>query len=175
MRVDGTMEAGLPSQPSSRWWTTAPSQSNNPSSSSPLNAASTPYDDSPLLAGGTHDKLLIHGHYYSDKPIVPSLLIAAEYQAIQLASGLRARAHPAMFCYLMALLSSGVAYVLATTLRVGIRSDCRPHVCPQRLAGSRGKLHPRDDGDQLRRVRQQPYPAARRSGPAAPDAAANLR
>ncbi len=65
------------------------------------------------LDKGTLDKLLIDGHYYSDKSPVPALLLAAVYQFLQWLTGLSARLHPAAFCYLMTLASSGAAYVCA--------------------------------------------------------------
>src|SRR4051812_4014036 len=39
--------------------------------------------DAPLLREGTRDKLLIDGHYYSDKSPVPALLLALLYQFAQ--------------------------------------------------------------------------------------------
>lgn len=79
-------------------------------------AAPTPYplDDPTLLQYGTGDKLLIRGHFYSDKPPVPAVLMAGVYQALQWTTGLRARQQPAWFCYWMTLASSGLAYVVAT-------------------------------------------------------------
>jgi hypothetical protein len=72
----------------------------------------TPYQGI-ALANGTLDKLLIDGRYYSDKSPVPGLLLAAVYQLLQWLTGLSARLHPAAFCYLMTLASSGAAYVCA--------------------------------------------------------------
>jgi len=65
------------------------------------------------LEHGTGDKLLIHGHYYSDKSPVPAVLLAGVYQVAQWLTGLRAREHPNCFCYWMNLFSAGVSYVLA--------------------------------------------------------------
>src|SRR5262245_23214162 len=39
----------------------------------PSAAPHSPYPDEPLLRDGTKDKLLIDGHYYSDKSPVPAL------------------------------------------------------------------------------------------------------
>jgi hypothetical protein len=36
--------------------------------------------DDPVLPQGTRDRLLIRGHYYSDKPPVPALLMAVLYR-----------------------------------------------------------------------------------------------
>jgi hypothetical protein len=60
-----------------------------------------------LLRRGTQDKLLIGGHFYSDKPPVPALLMAGVYQLTQWSTGLTARAQPDRFCYWMTLTSSG--------------------------------------------------------------------
>jgi hypothetical protein len=64
---------------------------------------------------GTFDKLWIDGHWYSDKSPVPALLMAILYQLLQWATGLTASVHPELFCYLMTVLTSGVAYVAAVT------------------------------------------------------------
>ena len=65
------------------------------------------------LRSGTSDKLYIHGHFYSDKPPVPALLLAGWYQILQWTTGLRARDDPGDFCYWMTVGSSGVAFVVA--------------------------------------------------------------
>jgi hypothetical protein len=62
---------------------------------------------------GALDKLLIGGHYYSDKPPVTAVLMAAVYQALQWSTGLVARDSPRAFCYWMTLTTSGLAYVVA--------------------------------------------------------------
>jgi hypothetical protein len=64
-------------------------------------------------APGALDKLLIGGHYYSDKPPVTAVLMAADYQVIQGLTGLVARDRPNAFCYWITLTSSGLAYVVA--------------------------------------------------------------
>ncbi|HZU36743.1 MAG TPA: hypothetical protein VFA18_12570 [Gemmataceae bacterium] len=91
----------------------------------PTNAAQTPYDPAlpELPAGWTGDKLLIHHHFYSDKPPVPALLMAGIYRGWQALTGWTVRTHPAAFCYWMTLLSSGLAYVVAVSCidRLGSR------------------------------------------------------
>ena len=62
---------------------------------------------------GTLDKLLIDGHYYSDKSPVPALLMAGVYQVGQWIMGWTPREHPGTFCRAMTLTSSGLAYVVA--------------------------------------------------------------
>jgi hypothetical protein len=61
---------------------------------------------------GTHDKVLIGGHYYSHKPPVPAVLMAPWYFVVRQLSGLKAHDRYDEFCYWMTLGSSGVAYVV---------------------------------------------------------------
>ena len=49
-----------------------------------------PPDDAAPPGTGTLDKLLIDGHYYSDKSPVPALLLAGVYEVWQAATGLTA-------------------------------------------------------------------------------------
>jgi hypothetical protein len=78
-------------------------------------ADKTPYsaEDPALALYGTGDKLLIHGHYYSDKSPVPALLMAGLYQFLQSTTGLTARESPECFAYAMTLGTSGLAYMIA--------------------------------------------------------------
>jgi hypothetical protein len=62
---------------------------------------------------GTLDKLFIDGLYFSDKSPVPSILLAAFYQLVNSLLGLSARQSPGLFCWLMTVASSGLAYVVA--------------------------------------------------------------
>lgn len=62
---------------------------------------------------GTDDKILVDGHWYSDKPPLVALWLAFAYKVLQTTTGLVARAHPGVFAYVMTLLSSGLAYVIA--------------------------------------------------------------
>ena len=71
-----------------------------------------PPNDPDSLAG-TKDKVLVGGHYYSHKPPMPSVLLAAEYFVWQKITGLTARERCDDFCYWMTLGSSGVGYVAA--------------------------------------------------------------
>ncbi len=75
----------------------------------------SPYrlDLHPNLEQGTGDKARIAGHFYSDKPPVPALWMAGVYQLLQWCFGLTARHSPGLLCYLMAVCSSGLAYVVA--------------------------------------------------------------
>src|SRR5262245_23909670 len=59
----------------------------------PLEPGAAPYppDEPALLQAGTLDKLLIDGHWYSDKSPVPALLLAGLYQVLQWTTGLTAR------------------------------------------------------------------------------------
>jgi hypothetical protein len=76
--------------------------------------APNPYTpgDEDLRTRGTQDKLLIGGHFYSDKSPLPAFWLAACYQVFQWSTGLVAREHPRLFCYLMTVVSSGIAYVV---------------------------------------------------------------
>ena len=76
-------------------------------------AAAYPPDDPQLAKTGTLDKLYIRDHYYSDKSPLPSLVMAGVYKALQTATGLSAGGNPPLFCYLMALIFSGGAYVIS--------------------------------------------------------------
>jgi hypothetical protein len=80
----------------------------------PPTDAIPPYPpDNPFLRQGTLDKMFIEGHYYSDKSPVPALLLAGVYEVWQAATGLTARDRPDLFCLMMTLASSGLAYVVA--------------------------------------------------------------
>jgi hypothetical protein len=72
-----------------------------------------PAGDPLLRRHGTLDKLLIDGHFYSDKSPVPAVPLAGVYQAWQWCTGLTARAEPGRFCYVLTLASSGLSYVVA--------------------------------------------------------------
>jgi hypothetical protein len=99
-------------------------------------SARSPYAvDDPALRGllqdGTRDKLLIDGHFYSDKSPVPALLMALFYQALQWLTGLSARQQPEWFCYLMTVASSGLAYVASAwaVFRIGRLLRLAPGAC----------------------------------------------
>ncbi|HBI45890.1 MAG TPA: hypothetical protein DDY78_24000 [Planctomycetales bacterium] len=53
------------------------------------------------------------GPFFSDKPPVMALLLAVPYQVMQSVFGIRAADHKEVFCYLLTLFSSGLAYVVA--------------------------------------------------------------
>ena len=53
--------------------------------------------DADLLKNGTRDKLLIRGHFYSDKPAVISLLMAGLYQVWEWCGGPTATSVPTCF------------------------------------------------------------------------------
>ena len=65
------------------------------------------------LVYGTRDKLLIDGHFYSDKPPVISLLMAGLYKALRVFGLPPAAQRPDLFCWLLTFLTSGLAYVVA--------------------------------------------------------------
>lgn len=61
----------------------------------------------------TRDKLLIAGHYYSDKSPVPALLMAGPYQVWKWLTGQAARDDLGCYVWWMTFISSGLAYVVA--------------------------------------------------------------
>ena len=69
--------------------------------------------DGSIFFHRTLDRAFIAGHYYSHRSAVPSLALAAIYQMVQWITALKAAANPAVFCYTITLLSSGVCYVIA--------------------------------------------------------------
>jgi hypothetical protein len=75
----------------------------------------SPYDpaDPLLLRDGTRDKLLIRGHYYSDKPPVLSVLMARIYRLWQACGGPRFAERPDLVCWFLTVTTSGFAYALA--------------------------------------------------------------
>jgi hypothetical protein len=85
----------------------------------------SPYDpgDPLLLRDGTRDKLLIGGHYYSDKPPVVSVLMAGVYRVWQACGGPRFADRPDVVCWFLTFTTSGLAYVLAVlcTYSIGQR------------------------------------------------------
>lgn len=77
-------------------------------------SAAKPYlpDRRQMMTRGTLDKLYIDGHYYSARPPVPALLLAAGYAGLQRVTGLVARQRPDRFAYAMTLLFVGLPYVV---------------------------------------------------------------
>jgi hypothetical protein len=69
--------------------------------------------DPALNRRGTCDRLWINGHFYSDKSPAPALAMAGEYWIVQRLTGLSANVAPDVFCRMMTILSSGLAYVVA--------------------------------------------------------------
>lgn len=72
-----------------------------------------PYQDPGCQKTGTFDKLLIDGHFYSDKPALISFLMAVLYQSWQWLGGPSAAARPDLFCLLLTGGTSGLAYLTA--------------------------------------------------------------
>lgn len=72
------------------------------------------YDpDNPLLQKGTLDKLLIHGHWYSDKPPLVSLPLAAAYRLLMLGGAPAPSERPDVFAWIITVLLSGTGYAVA--------------------------------------------------------------
>jgi hypothetical protein len=102
-----------------------------------------PSDPSPYVPGdellrtrGTQDKLLINGHWYSDKSPVPALLLAGIYQVSHWTTGLSARENPGRFCWIMTLACSGLAYVVAVGCVWGMTGLLRLLLAPRILLTS---------------------------------------
>lgn len=72
-----------------------------------------PADRADLLAFGTLDKLFVRGHFYSDKPAVISVLMAAAYQPFLWAGVPPPGERPDIFCWVMVVLTSGLGYAAA--------------------------------------------------------------
>ena len=81
-----------------------------------------PVDRLDLRTLGTLDKLLIDGHFYSDKSPVLTVLMAVPHRLGLLAGGPTATQSPDWFCYVQTVLSSGLAFVVtvACIWRLGI-------------------------------------------------------
>jgi hypothetical protein len=88
-----------------------------------MNPYSLTIESSPVETG-TMDKVFVHGHFYSDKPPVASLYLAALYWMAKQQTGLSARDNPHAFIKLLTLGSSGVAYLIAVLciFLLGLRS-----------------------------------------------------
>jgi hypothetical protein len=80
-----------------------------------------------LRRGGSKDKLLIRGHFYSDKPPAISVLMAGLYRSLQAVGLYKAAERPDLFCRTLTLATSGVAYVLAVICmwRLGLSTGLR--------------------------------------------------
>jgi hypothetical protein len=70
-------------------------------------------DDMNMHEYGTLDRIQVNGHFYSDKPMLPAVLMAAPYWVAQKVFGLRASERPDVFAALMTLLMCGVPYVVS--------------------------------------------------------------
>ena len=81
----------------------------------PQEEAAVPYPVTELLLcqKGTADKLFIQGRFYSDKSPVPALLLSGFYRGVQTLTGLSTRQSPHLFCFVLTLASSGLAYVVS--------------------------------------------------------------
>mgnify|MGYP000122273351 CR=1 FL=1 len=77
-------------------------------------AARPPFDEGAefFARQGTKDKMLIDGHFYSDKSPVPAVLMAGAYQVLKWC-GLNASERPDWFARIMTWLFAGVPYVFA--------------------------------------------------------------
>jgi len=73
-----------------------------------------PYEPSnPALHTGTLDKLLIDGRWYSDKPPLVSLPLAAAYRALMACGAPSPSERPDVFAWVITVLLSGLGYAVA--------------------------------------------------------------
>jgi hypothetical protein len=79
----------------------------------PADRSPYPATETALRAHGTLDKLFINGHFYSDKPYLVSFLMGGVYQAARWLGVPAAAERPDLFCLLLTLCTSGLAYVIA--------------------------------------------------------------
>ncbi len=89
----------------------------------PVEPSPYPIDNELLRQHGTRDKLLIDGHYYSDKSPTPALAMAAVYQVWRSLDGPSADARPDLFCLLITWSTSGLAYVLVVLAFFAIAAE----------------------------------------------------
>jgi hypothetical protein len=71
-----------------------------------------PYGRDVPSTGGTLDKMLINGHFFSHESPVVSLYMAGVYWVAQALTGLKAAQQPHAFVYVMTVTSTGLAYVI---------------------------------------------------------------
>src|SRR6202041_934041 len=92
-----------------------------------------PYDpsDPGLDLFGTQDRMLIGGHFYSDKSPTPALLMAAGYQVWTWLTGATAAGQPESFSRAANLASAGSSYVICVVClfvlcrRIGLAAGTR--------------------------------------------------
>jgi hypothetical protein len=88
-----------------------------------------PYGRDVPSTGGTLDKMLINGHFYSHESPVGALYMAGVYWVAQKLTGLTAAQQPHAFVYLMTVTSTGLAYVISVVCiwfmarRIGLPED----------------------------------------------------
>jgi len=89
-----------------------------------------PADPNPVysLAHGTLDKLLIDGHYYSDKPMIPAVVNAAAYRVLMVFGLPRPAERPDVFTRVSTILMCGIGYAVAVGCmwRLGQRVGLAP-------------------------------------------------
>lgn len=93
----------------------------------PQTGRPSPYrpDDPIFQSAGTKDKLLIDGHYYSDKSPVPVFPMAAIYGIFRGLGAPSAAERPDCFCLLMTWFSSGISLLIAALCIFAIVRRCR--------------------------------------------------
>ena len=86
-------------------------------------------DDS-IFVNSTYDKLFAHGHFYSDKPAIGSLLIACLYRPLEWLGAPTPHERPDVFVRLITILTSGLGYAVATGCLwvIGRRTGLEPRL-----------------------------------------------
>ena len=85
----------------------------------------------------TKDKLFIDGHFYSDKPPLPSVPLAGAYRALMLVGFPRPAERPDVFCRVVVILLCGLSYAVAAACMwlLGRRAGLTPRWRLAWLAG----------------------------------------
>lgn len=70
-----------------------------------------PPPGSPII--GTRDRVLVGGRFYSDKPMIPAVLVAGTYRVFMIAGLPRPGERPDVFTRVTTILTSGLGYAVA--------------------------------------------------------------
>ncbi|MBY0460487.1 MAG: hypothetical protein K2V38_24495, partial [Gemmataceae bacterium] len=79
-------------------------------------------------AHGTLDKVFVGGHFYSDKPPIPAVLLAAAYRALMALGLPPPSTRPDVFCWVAAVLTGAVPFAVTVGLmwQLGRRAGLGP-------------------------------------------------
>jgi hypothetical protein len=84
--------------------------------------------NNPLLAKGTLDKLLIDGHWYSDKPPLVSVPLAGAYRTLMACGAPAPSEAPGAFAWVVCVLLSGIGFAISVGCAwvLGARAGLEP-------------------------------------------------